>query len=243
MVTTGQRGNNMNLEYLKSLFPKEGVKYDSSPLIMTLQAQGIIMGGLTTRAEGEYLIFRYCTEEQWWIVKVETLLDPNVKQWTLMSADTDESQVVDEHPLSYRFLEHISNLNCPSRTKNDTCLVNQLKLLDLKPVNPGGYESIKAMCTHYTDILTSAKIGVRENYQSPGHLIKMLETVEAGVLSDSKYGKWMRWLGYVQGVMVSYGLLDVTKERDRSRKLLSRLDHEFDNKALTTAVSGLKEKQ
>lgn len=106
----------------------------------------------------------------------------------------------------------------------------------LKPVNPGGYESIKVMCAHYIDILTYAKIAVRENYQSPGHLIKMLETIEAGVLSGSQYGKWMRWLGYVQGIMVSYGLLDVTKERDRSRKLLSRLDHEFDNKALTTSV-------
>ena len=113
----------------------------------------------------------------------------------------------------------------------------------LKPVNPGGYESIKAMCAHYIDILTSAKIGVRDNYQSPGHLIKMLETIEAGVLSGSQYGKWMRWLGYVQGIMVSDGSLDVTKERDRSRKLLSRLDHEFDNKALTTAESDLKEKQ
>ena len=103
-LPTGQRDNNMNLEYLKSLFPKEGVKYDSLPLNMTLQAQGIIMGGLTTRDEGGYLIFKYRTEEQWWIVKAETLLDPNVKQWTLMSADTEVSRVVDEHPLSYRLI-------------------------------------------------------------------------------------------------------------------------------------------
>ena len=102
----------MNLEYLKSLFPKEGVKYDSSPLMIALKAQGIIMGGLTTRAEGRYLIFKYCTETTWWIVNVETLLDPNVKQWTLRASDTDESQVVDEHPLSYRFLEHVPNHNC-----------------------------------------------------------------------------------------------------------------------------------
>lgn len=102
MITIGQRDNNMNLEYLRTLFPKEGVKFDSLPLMLALQAQGITLGALTTRAEGGYLIFKYRTEEQWWIVKGETLLDPNVKQWTLMSADTEVSRVVDEHPLSSR---------------------------------------------------------------------------------------------------------------------------------------------
>ena len=44
MITTGQRDNNMNLEYLSSLFPKEGVKFDSLPLMLALKAQGITLG-------------------------------------------------------------------------------------------------------------------------------------------------------------------------------------------------------
>lgn len=102
MITSTPTDNNMNLEYLRTLFPTEGVKFDSLPLMLALKAQGITLGALTTRAEGGHLIFKYRTEEQWWIVKAETLLDPNVKQWTLMSADTEVSRVVDEHPLSSR---------------------------------------------------------------------------------------------------------------------------------------------
>ena len=92
----------MDLEHLRSLFPKEGVKYDSLPLMLALQAQGITLGGLTARPEERHLIFKYRTEKQWWMVSVETLLDPNVKQWTLMSTDTDASRVVDKHPLNSR---------------------------------------------------------------------------------------------------------------------------------------------
>lgn len=102
MITSTPTDNNMNLEYLRSLFPKEGVKFDSLPLMSALKAQGITLGALTTRAEGGYLIFKYRTEEQWWIVKAETLLDPSVKQWTLISGDTDVERVVDKHPLSSR---------------------------------------------------------------------------------------------------------------------------------------------
>lgn len=104
MITTGQRDNNMNLEYLRSLFPTEGVKYDSLPLMLALKAQGITLGGLTTRVGGRYLIFKYRVETHWWAVSVETLLDPNVEQWTLMSTDTEVQRVVDKHPLSPRLV-------------------------------------------------------------------------------------------------------------------------------------------
>lgn len=64
MITPTPTDDNMDLEYLRSLFPTEGVKYDSLPLMLALEAQGITLGGLTTRTEGGYLIFKYRGETQ-----------------------------------------------------------------------------------------------------------------------------------------------------------------------------------
>lgn len=52
----------------------------------------------------------------------------------------------------------------------------------------------------------------------PSHLLWMLERLERGEMGDLKTH---RWLGYIQGVMVSEGLLNVQEERDLTRPILS----------------------
>lgn len=54
-----------------------------------------------------------------------------------------------------------------------------------------------------------------KDYISIGHLRWMLEQIKKpNVMSDTKKH---RWLGYIQGVMVSMYGLDVSQERNRTR--------------------------
>lgn len=92
------------------------------------------------------------------------------------------------------------------------------------------YTSIEEMCNTYKDLLERRGLPKGNSYYSKEHLINMLDNIHEGVDSGLKYGKWMRWLGYVQGVMVMGNILCVDEERNRSRTLLTKLDDQFDNK-------------
>lgn len=112
-----------------------------------------------------------------------------------------------------------------------------------KEVDRTPYASFEAMCKHYISILNYIESPVdvikfystrryysTTGYESLSHLKGMVESILEGIKSGKKYGKWMRWLGYVQGVMVMRGLIDVDVERDRSRAILVELDDMFDSR-------------
>lgn len=62
-------------------------------------------------------------------------------------------------------------------------------------------------------------------YDSNQHLNFMLETIEKEYKNN--YPKYCRWLGYVQGTLISEKLLNVDEERNFTRPILTKLDKEF----------------
>lgn len=57
------------------------------------------------------------------------------------------------------------------------------------------------------------------SYTSISHLKWMLSQIFKGKLSSNT--KEHRWLGYVQGVLVVRGVLNVDEERDKTRKIFN----------------------
>ena len=82
-------------------------------------------------------------------------------------------------------------------------------------------EIINILSKRYIDILQKNKEIGTEKYSS-SHLINMLNTLNENVEKWS-IDKTNRWLGFIQGVMTVYGLLDVDEERDFTRPLF----HEY----------------
>ena len=81
--------------------------------------------------------------------------------------------------------------------------------------------------TFYPDIVdrylgylkNSPELGTGKTKTS--HLIWMLESIRDN--SEMSLTKKHRWLGYIQGIMVSHGILDVVEERDSTREIFRGL--------------------
>lgn len=76
----------------------------------------------------------------------------------------------------------------------------------------------------YIDILLQRdpKVHVCPNPEEPtsdGHLLWMINELETS--RDMSNTKKHRWLGYIQGVLVTRGILNVNEERDLTRKIFN----------------------
>ena len=78
-------------------------------------------------------------------------------------------------------------------------------------------EIINILYNRYIKILQENKEIGTGKYSS-SHLIKMLNTLNDNI-EGWPIDKTNRWLGFIQGVMTVYGILDVDKERDFTRPL------------------------
>lgn len=81
-------------------------------------------------------------------------------------------------------------------------------------------EIINVLSERYINILKENKEIGTGKYSS-SHLINMLNTLNENVEIWS-IDKTNRWLGFIQGVMTVYGLLDVDEERDFTRPLFHK---------------------
>ena len=75
------------------------------------------------------------------------------------------------------------------------------------------------LCARYKTILENKDFG--EGESSSKHLLKML-TVLADNCGTWPVDKSNRWLGYIQGVMTVYKVLNVTEERNFTRPLFHK---------------------
>ncbi|EBS4516543.1 hypothetical protein DQT32_03880 [Salmonella enterica subsp. enterica serovar Braenderup] len=84
-----------------------------------------------------------------------------------------------------------------------------------KPIHGEFYNDIRQ---RYYDILN---VEPNEDSTKPtenSHLAWMLVQLSRGTMSETKKH---RWLGYIQGCMVSKGILDVNEERDATRQVFN----------------------
>ena len=58
-----------------------------------------------------------------------------------------------------------------------------------------------------------------KEYISKEHLFWMLEEIEYN--EEQSLTKKHRWLGYIQGILIAFGILDVDEERNITRPLLN----------------------
>jgi hypothetical protein len=78
-------------------------------------------------------------------------------------------------------------------------------------------EIINILSKRYIKILQKNKEIGTGKYSS-SHLIKMLNTLNSNV-EEWPVDKTNRWLGFIQGTMTVYGILDVDEEREFTRPL------------------------
>ena len=58
-----------------------------------------------------------------------------------------------------------------------------------------------------------------KKYMSKEHLLWMLEEIQCNV--EQSLTKKHRWLGYIQGILIAFDILDVDQERNITRPLLN----------------------
>jgi hypothetical protein len=75
---------------------------------------------------------------------------------------------------------------------------------------------IKTLVERYKEKIKDKTFGEKEYNQI--HIMKMLNELEenSNIWSDDKLN---RWLGYIQGVLTVFNIIDVDEERDFSRSL------------------------
>lgn len=73
----------------------------------------------------------------------------------------------------------------------------------------------------YIKLLDANPICDSNNPTENSHLVWMLLEIKSG---DIQHTKAHRWLGYIQGIMVSKGLITVNEERDKTRAILTKID-------------------
>jgi hypothetical protein len=79
------------------------------------------------------------------------------------------------------------------------------------------YHAHKAIFERYVNLLSQYSGDRIDSATDLGHLLKMCqEGIENTTMLDDKAS---RWLGYVQGVLASKGLIDVDEERRFTRPL------------------------
>jgi hypothetical protein len=80
-------------------------------------------------------------------------------------------------------------------------------------------ENIRKMVVRYIDIFRNVKPeSMPEDPTNPKHILWMLNEIHKGEMETTKLH---RWLGYVQGVMVCQGHINVQEERELTRPLLT----------------------
>lgn len=81
-------------------------------------------------------------------------------------------------------------------------------------------EIIEILTKRYIEILRKNPNIGKDKYSSE-HLITMLNTLEENK-KEWSIDKTNRWLGFIQGVMTVYGLIDVDGEREFTRPLFHK---------------------
>lgn len=86
---------------------------------------------------------------------------------------------------------------------------------ELKPIHGDFYNELRQ---EYFDLLNSVPIENSSEPLAKTHLAWMLAKLSDDDMSETKKH---RWLGYIQGCMVFYGLLNVNEERNNTRHIFN----------------------
>lgn len=101
--------------------------------------------------------------------------------------------------------------------------------MEIKP-----YRSIQEMLDNYHNLVHGLE-NSKQSFETPEHLFYMLNELEfwteevwikdkLRTVKIDNYGKFCRWVGYVQGILYSKGALCIHVERSRTRDLFEWLD-------------------
>ena len=97
------------------------------------------------------------------------------------------------------------------------------------------YKTISEMLTHYKSLVEGKyKINQKE-FEKFSHIANMCGVmlgwieeiwVDGGLkaVRIHNYGKFNRWLGYIQGILYMHDLIDVAEERNLTRPILTWVD-------------------
>lgn len=80
------------------------------------------------------------------------------------------------------------------------------------------YPFYPPLCKRYRDLLNAEPKEDPDNPMHEGHLAWMLQELQLRRMEQTKKH---RWLGYIQGIMVSKGLISVQEEREATREIFN----------------------
>ena len=80
------------------------------------------------------------------------------------------------------------------------------------------YPFYPPLCRRYRDLLNAEPKEDPDNPMHEGHLAWMLQELQLRRMEQTKKH---RWLGYIQGIMVSKGLISVQEEREATREIFN----------------------